>query len=238
MQWCDCVVSLLLSMLANLNTDSGLQHWAINSYTTTGHNLPQSHLPTKQDAYITTWVVPAAKTRAQSAPATSSLLHTKHTSLSHPIDCYSAVQGRMEINNDGYQMLSSDIFAVVSFHTLVSLPRMKQLPDLLWSLGMVGLRIPMRRHREPKPYMCMKERCYESNNKAQGPAIRSRCLFKIRVENREIHTPKSSRKKNFFASIFQAQGSSLACHFWKKYQQSTWLTHVTCHVDWKLSLVK
>lgn len=123
MQWCNCVVSLLLSIFANLNTDSGLQHWVINSYTTTGHNLPQSHLPTKQDAYITTWVVPAAKTRAQSAPATCSLLHTKHTSLSHSIDCYSAVQGQLEINNDGYQMLSSEIFAVVSFHTLVSLPR-------------------------------------------------------------------------------------------------------------------
>lgn len=75
---------------------AGSKHWAINSYTTTGHNLPQSHLPTKQDAYVTTWVVPAAKTRAQSAPATCSLLHTKHTSLSHQIDCYSAVQGHTE----------------------------------------------------------------------------------------------------------------------------------------------
>lgn len=54
MQGCNCVVSLLLSALANLNRDSGLQHRAINSYTTTGHTLPQSHLPTKQDAYITT----------------------------------------------------------------------------------------------------------------------------------------------------------------------------------------
>lgn len=236
MQWCNCVVSLLLSIFANLNTDSGLQQWAINSYTTTGHNLPQSHLPTKQDAYITTWVVPAAKTRAQSAPATCSLLHTKHTSLSHPIDCYSAVQGQLEINNDGYQMLSSDIFAVVSFHTLVSLPRMKQLPGLLWSLAMVGLRIPMRRHREPRPYMCMKERCYGSNNKAQRPVIRSGCLWNIRVENREIHTPNSYRWKILFAATFQVQGllTNTGCYH-LKHQQPIWLkTHATCHIDSKL----
>lgn len=56
MQGCDCVFceSTPISALANSNRDSGLQRRTINSYTTTGHTLPQSHLPTKQDAYITT----------------------------------------------------------------------------------------------------------------------------------------------------------------------------------------
>lgn len=54
MQGCNCAVNLFLRALANLNRESGLQHRAINSYTTTGHTLLQSHLPTKQDAYITT----------------------------------------------------------------------------------------------------------------------------------------------------------------------------------------
>lgn len=110
-----------------------LQHWAINSSTTTGHNLPQSHLPTKQDAYIISWLVPAAKTRAQSASATCSLLHTKHTSLSHQIVCYSLVHGQMEINNDGYWPLSSEISAVVTLHKLVSLPRKKWSSLLAYS---------------------------------------------------------------------------------------------------------
>ena len=48
------VFSLPLSALANFTGDGWLQCRAINSYTTTGHTLPQSHLPTKQDAYITT----------------------------------------------------------------------------------------------------------------------------------------------------------------------------------------
>lgn len=62
--------------ICKFDRDSGLQDWALNAYTTTGHSLSQSHLPTKQDAYVTTWVEPAANTRAQSAPATCSLLHT------------------------------------------------------------------------------------------------------------------------------------------------------------------
>lgn len=88
----------------------------------------------------------------------------------------------------------------------------QQLPGLLWFLAMVRLRIPRRRHREPRPYMCMKERCYGSNNKAQRPVIRSGCLGKIRVENREIRTPNSSCWNILFAAVFQAQGYSF--DFW------------------------
>lgn len=54
MQGCNCVVNPFMSALANLNRDSGLPQRAINSYTTNGHTLLQSHLPTKLDAYITT----------------------------------------------------------------------------------------------------------------------------------------------------------------------------------------
>lgn len=83
MQGCTCGVNLFLRALAHLNRDNGLQHWAINSYTTTGHTAAVSSAHKDGCLRNDTSVMPVAKTRAQSAPATCALLHTKHTSLSH-----------------------------------------------------------------------------------------------------------------------------------------------------------
>lgn len=40
---------------------------------------------------------------------------------------------------------------------LVRPPRVRQLHDLLWSLAMVRLRIPIRWQKESRPYMCMNQ---------------------------------------------------------------------------------
>lgn len=115
-----------------------------------------------------TSVVPAAKTRAQSAPATCSLLHTKSISFSHQIDCYLAVprpDGKKQRRTPNTRL--RNYCCVDALHILVSLPRMKQLPDLLWSPATVRPRIPMRGHREPRPYMYINMRCQDSHNTAQ-----------------------------------------------------------------------
>lgn len=74
MQLC-CESRLLLRVLPNLNWDSGLQQWAINSYTTTGQFAAVSSAHKAGCLHNHTLVVPVAKTRAQSAPATFSPPH-------------------------------------------------------------------------------------------------------------------------------------------------------------------
>lgn len=112
MQGCNCACEPTPECIKQFER-SGLQQWALNSYTTTGHTLPQSHLPTKQDAYITTHQCCQWQKQEHSQPLQlGSLLHTKHTSLSHQIDCYSAVQGQLEVNNNAHQTLGTEITAM------------------------------------------------------------------------------------------------------------------------------
>lgn len=94
--WClSAIVLWVLStpLLPNLNGDTGPKHRAINSYTTTGQFAAVSSAHKAGWLHNHSSVVPAAKTRAQSAPTTRPLHCTAHSSSSSQKD--SAVQGQV-----------------------------------------------------------------------------------------------------------------------------------------------
>lgn len=164
--WClSAIVLWVLStpLLPNLNGDTGPKHRAINSYTTTGQFAAVSSAHKAGWLHNHSSVVPAAKTRAQSAPTTRPLLCTAHSSSSSQKD--SAVQGQV-----GKKMQSSEIPAAwLSFHALVNLPRVKQHPALLWWPATDTLKIPTRQNQSLRPYMYTKERWQGSRNTVIRP---------------------------------------------------------------------
>lgn len=124
--------------------------------------------------------------------------HKAHILITSKIDCYSAVQGQVGINNDEHQKLS-ELLLLCFYSPYTGQPTKNKAA--CWctvTLSHSWAKIPMGQHREP--YMYMNKRSLGSQNTLQGPVIRSVCLahaqsiFKVSMYTTKYHASSTRCK--------------------------------------------